>query len=698
MTSFPLLTSPADIGPLQLRSRVVMASMHTGLEDRHEDLPRLAAFYRERAKGGVGLIVTGGVSPTPEGRLTPDGAVFATPSDAAAHRVVTEAVHAEGGLVLLQLLHAGRYAAHPEAVAPSPLRAPISPITPRELSDDDVAATVEAFASAARLAREAGYDGVEIMGSEGYLLNQFLAPRTNQRTGAWGGSPEAGRAFPLAVARACREAIGSDALLAYRISLLDLVEDGQTWDEVLALASELEQAGVGMLTSGIGWHESRVPTILTRVPQAAWRDATAELARAVSIPVAATNRIPTPDLAEEILESGDAAVVALARPLLADSYFVARAAAGEERLIQTCIACNQACLDHAFSGKVASCMVNPRAGRETELVLTPISPPSAESERTVGGAPALAVVGGGPAGLAAATAAAERGFAVTLFEEAAELGGQFRLAARIPGKEDYAATPADYARRLEALGARIHLGHAPTAAELANFAHVVVATGLLPREWDLVGAHSDPRVLTYAEAIEEPDLVGERVAVIGGGGIGVDVAHLLADTGTETLERWQQRWGVAPMEDVIDGIAEPGGLAPDGPVLEPGEREVTILQRSDGPVGARLGRTSAWAHRAALKLAGVRVLSGVTYERLDDDGLHLTVPAGDGGRAALVLDVDTVVVCAGQVPDDSFAEKLLMSGLPQHRVHVVGGAAEAAELDAVRAIEQATRLVASLPA
>ena len=707
--TYPHLTSPITIGPLHLRSRVVMASMHTGLEDRHEDLPRLAAFYRERAAGGVGLIVTGGVSPTPEGRLTPEGAVFATPADAAAHRQVTDAVHAEGGLILLQLLHAGRYAAHPEAVAPSSIRAPISPITPRELSDDEVAATAAAFGRAAGLAREAGYDGVEIMGSEGYLLNQFLAPRTNQREAPWGGSAEARRAFPLAVARACRTAMDDGALLAFRISLLDLVEDGQSWDEVIALARELEGAGVGMLTSGIGWHESRVPTIISRVPQAAWREATAELTRSVALPVAATNRVPTPELAEEILASGDAAVVALARPLLADPRFVARAAAGEADQIMTCIACNQACLDHAFSGRTASCMVNPRAGRETELVLTPLAPrstatssassasstavPSAES---VGWAPKLAVVGGGPAGLAAALAGAERGFAVTLFEAADHLGGQFRLAAKIPGKTDYLATPRDFAARLKNLGAQIKLDHAPSVAELAGFDHIVVATGTLPRAWDVPEVPGGPRVLTYPEAIEDPSQVGEKVAVIGGGGVAVDVAHLLTDNAKRDLPTWQQTWGVAPIEDVVEGISEPGGLAKDGPVLGQSWREVTILQRSEGPVGARLGRTSAWAHRAALKHAGVRVLSGVTYERLAEDGLHITVPTADGGREPRVLDVDSVIVCAGQTPERTFADALLLVGIPSERVHVVGGAAEAAELDAVRAIEHATRVVAGL--
>lgn len=701
-----LLASPIALGPLQLRSRVVMASMHTGLEDRASDLPRLAAFYRERAAGGVGLIVTGGVSPTREGRLTPGGAVFANEEDAAAHRVVTEAVHAEGGLILLQLLHAGRYAAHRDAVAPSSRRAPISPITPREMSDDEVTATVSAFARAAALAREVGYDGVEIMGSEGYLLNQFLAPCTNGRSGPWGGSPEARRAFPLAVARACREALDDDALLAFRISILDLVEDGQTWEEVLALAEGLGEAGVGLLTSGIGWHESRIPTILSRVPQAAWREASAALSRAVNIPVAATNRIPSPALAEEILAEGEAAVVALARPLLADSQFVAKAAEGRAEEIMTCIACNQACLDLVFSGRTASCMVNPRAGRETEAPFVTLGQPRAiparqpqpaQGEREAPNARGrLAVVGGGPAGLAAATAAAERGFAVTLFEAAAELGGQFRLAARIPGKEDYAATPRDFAQRLADLGAEIRLNHPPTVAELARFDQIVVATGVAPRVWDLPGAEADPRVITYAQAIENPERVGERVAIIGGGGIGVDVAHLLAGEADETLTQWQLRWGVAPMEDVIAGRAARGGLALDGPVLVPPTREVTILQRSAGHVGARLGRTSAWAHRAALTLAGVRVLSGVTYLGPDDDGLHLSLPGEGDAEVRTSLVVETVVVCAGQEPDRGIADDLLQAGIPHGRIHVVGGASEARELDAVRAIEEATRLVAGL--
>ncbi|MFC5176377.1 FAD-dependent oxidoreductase [Nocardioides taihuensis] len=673
MSDYPHLLSPITLGSLELRNRLVMGSMHTGLEDRVRDLPALAAYVAERARGGVGLIVTGGYAPDKRGWLKPFAAEMTTRLQAMRHREVTGAVHDEGGAIALQVLHAGRYGYHPFSVSASSRKSPITPFRPSALSTRGVDRTASDFAHAVVLARKAGYDAVEIMGSEGYLINQFLAERTNDRTDAWGGSAQKRMRFPLEVVRRSRELVGDDFPIVYRISLLDLVEGGQTWEEVVELAHLLEEAGVTALNTGIGWHEARVPTIITQVPRGAWRGATARLKAEVSVPVCASNRINTPELAEEILAAGEADLVSMARPLLADPDLLAKAAAGRADEINTCIACNQACLDHVFSNHKASCLVNPRACRETTLVLGP-------TRRTA----RVAVVGAGPAGLATAVSAAERGFATTLFEASDELGGQFRLAMAVPGKEDFAETLRYYRRRLEVLGVDVRLRTSPTAADLAAYDEVVVATGVEPRVPSLPGLDG-PRVLTYADVLSGRAVPGRRVAVIGAGGIGVDVSHWLTHDPADTVEDWMAHWGVG------DPSVHPGGLTerkPRTPV-----REVTLLQRKTTPIGAGLGKTSGWAHRAVLKQSGVVQVNGVSYDRVEDLGsevaLHHTV---DG--EARVLTVDHVVVCAGQESVRGLHDVLVAAGHPS--VHLVGGADVAAELDAKRAIEQGTRVAASL--
>jgi 2,4-dienoyl-CoA reductase (NADPH2) len=593
---------------------------------------------------------------------------------------VTDAVHEQGGAIALQVLHAGRYAYHPLSVSASRSKSPITPFTASALSTRGVDRTAGHFAGAARLAQKAGYDAVEIMGSEGYLINQMLAARTNHRTDAWGGTAAKRMRFPLEVVRRTREAVGEGFPIVYRISLLDLVEGGQTWDEVVDLAHALEEAGVTVLNTGIGWHEARVPTIITQVPRGAWRSATARLKAEVSVPLCASNRINTPGLAEEILAAGEADLVSMARPLLADPEFAAKAAAGRADEINTCIACNQACLDHVFTNRKASCLVNPRAARETELVLVPIRGlGSARPSGTPRPSSTVAVVGAGPAGLAAAASAAERGFAVTLFEKDAEVGGQFRLAMRIPGKEEFAETLRYFTRRLEVLGAEVRLSTAPTVAELAVYDDVVVATGVTPRIPDLVGA-DHPSVVTYADVLAGRVVPGPRVAVVGAGGIGVDVSHFLTHDPTEDLDDWMAHWGVG------DPALHPGGLTepkPRAPV-----REVTLIQRKATPIGIGLGRTSGWAHRAVLRQSGVRQVRGASYVRVDDGGLHLTV---DG--EPLLVEVDHVVLCAGQESVRGLYDDLVAEGA---RVHLIGGADVAAELDAERAIEQGTRVAAAL--
>ncbi|WP_370248411.1 FAD-dependent oxidoreductase [Nocardioides sp.] len=673
MTSpYPHLLEPLQLGPLTLRNRVVMGSMHTGLEDSPRHGEEFAAYLAARAAGGVGLIVTGGYAPTWRGWLKPLASSMTTRLHVARHRFLTDAVHEQGGAIALQVLHSGRYGYHPFSESASRRKSPITPFAPRAMSTSRVDDVATAFAKAIGRARDAGYDAVEVMGSEGYLINQFLAPRTNDRTDAWGGSPEKRMRFPIEIVRRARELVGGDFPIMYRISLLDLVEGGQTWDDVLELARRLEEAGVTVFNTGIGWHEARVPTIITPVPRGAFRDATARLKAAVSVPVCASNRINTPELAEEILASGQADLVSMARPLLADPDFVAKAARDEADQINTCIACNQACLDQAFSNKRASCLVNPRACRETTLVLGP-------TQRKA----AVAVVGGGPAGLAAATAAAERGFAVTLFEAGPQLGGQFRLAMAVPGKEDFAETLRYFTRRLEVLGVDVRLNTRADDAALAGFDDVVLATGVTPRVPAIEGI-DHPKVLSYADVLSGRAVPGRRVAVIGAGGIGVDVSGWLTHTPLEgehtpeSLETWRARWGVADAADPSQDA--PGALltaAPPAPT-----REVVLVQRKTGMIGKGLGKTSGWAHRATLKQAGVEQVSGATYVRIDDAGLHLLV---DGEPR--VVACDHVVVCAGQ----ESVRDLVAPGR-----HVVGGADEAAELDAKRAIDQATRVVAAL--
>lgn len=671
-TAYPSLLEPLDLGFTTLRNRVVMGSMHTGLEDHARDFDRLAAYYAERAHGGVGLVVTGGFAPNLAGALYPGSSVLVTSRQARRHRVITSAVHREGGKIALQILHAGRYAYSPLAVSASALKSPISPFTPRALSPRGIRRTIAAYARCARLAREAGYDGVEIMGSEGYLINQFLAPRTNRRTDEWGGSAENRRRLAVEVVRAVREAAGPDFVVVYRLSMLDLVPDGQTWEEVVALAHEIEAAGATILNTGIGWHEARVPTIVTSVPRGAFTRVTAKLRPEVSIPVVTSNRISMPDLAERVIADGSADLVSMARPFLADPDWVAKAAGDRADEINTCIACNQACLDHTFARRTASCLVNPRAVRETSLVL-------AATRRSKH----VAVVGAGPAGLAAATALAERGHRVELFEAGDDLGGQFALAMRIPGKEEFAETIRYFRRRLELTGVKVHLGRRAEVEDLTDFDEVVVATGVEPRIPDVPGIEH-PKVVTYAAAIRGEAPLGPRVAVMGAGGIGVDVSELLTHVDSPlTVEQWMAEWGVGEPDASRGGLVEPHPA--------PSPREVHLLQRKATPIGKGLGKTTGWVHRAALRAKGVHHHVGVRYERIDDAGLHIT--HGEDRTDAQLLDVDTVVVCTGQESVNTLGPELAARGV---RVHVVGGADVAAELDAKRAIRQATELAARL--
>jgi 2,4-dienoyl-CoA reductase (NADPH2) len=668
---YPHLLEPITIGDLTLRNRAVMGSMHTGLEDNFWDTPKLAAYFAERARGGVGLIVTGGYAPNKRGWLKPFASELTTRLQSERHKQITGAVHDEGGAIALQVLHAGRYAYHPFSVSASATKAPINPFKAGALSTRGVDRTVSDFVRAAGLAQRAGYDAVEIMGSEGYLINQFLAARTNRRTDAWGGTAEKRMRFPVEIVRRTRETVGDGFPIIYRLSLLDLVEGGQTWDEVVTLAHLVEDAGATVVNTGIGWHEARVPTIITQVPRGAWTWTTRRLRGELSIPVCASNRINTPELADRLVADGTADLVSMARPLLADPDFVNKAAAEREDEIITCIACNQACLDHAFKNRKASCMLNPRAGRETEILLTPVVRPRE-----------VAVVGGGPAGLSAAVSFAERGDRVTLFEKGAELGGQFRLAMQIPGKEEFAEALRYFRRRLEILGVDVRLGTEATAETLAGFDEVVVATGVEPRMPAIPGI-DHPKVVSYADLLDGSVVAGKRVAVIGAGGIGVDVAHFLTHDPTETTADWLAHWGVG--DPAQDSVQHAGGLT--APKSRTPVREVTLVQRKTSLIGKGLGKTSGWAHRAVLKQAGVAQISGASYDLIDERGLHLTV---DGEPR--VLEVDHVVVCAGQESVRSLYDELAELGRP---VSIIGGADLAAELDAKRAIEQGVRLAAS---
>ena len=672
---YPHLFKPLDLGFCTLPNRVLMGSMHTGLEDRAADFPKLAAYFAERAAGGVGLIVTGGFAPNVVGWLAPFGGKLSWPWEVAKHRQVTRAVHAHGARICLQLLHAGRYGYHPLQVAPSSIKSPINPFKPRALTAFGVRRQVAAFANAARLAREAGYDGVEVMGSEGYLINQFTAPRTNQRADAWGGDAARRREFAVQVVRAVREACGPDFIVIYRLSMIDLVDGGLTWDEVVAQAQAIEAAGATLINTGIGWHEARIPTIATSVPRAAFTGITGRLKPHVRIPLVTTNRINMPHVAERILADGEADMVSMARPLLADPAWVAKARAGQPEAINTCIACNQACLDHVFENKRASCLVNPRACAETELVYVPTRQPRR-----------IAVVGAGPAGMACAAVAAQRGHSVVLFDARARIGGQFNLAKRIPGKEEFHETLRYFEGELARHGVELRLGTTADAAALAGFDHVVLATGIAPRGVDFDG-HDHPKVCSYIDVLTGSVVPGARVAIVGAGGIGFDVAEFLVhgahDVAVDAVDAqaWRREWGV----DLAYTDAR-GGLAPPEPA--PPAREVWLLQRSPGKPGARLGKTTGWIHRATLKARRVHMHGSVEYVRVDDAGFHVRIDGVD-----TLLPVDNVVTCAGQVPHRPLADALAGSGAS---VHVIGGADVAAELDAKRAIDQGSRLAAAL--
>jgi len=672
---YPHLLAPLDLGFTTLRNRVLMGSMHTGLEDRVSNFPRLAAYFAERARGGVGLMVTGGFAPNIEGWLLPFASRLASHSAARSHQAITGAVHGAGGKIALQILHAGRYGYHPLTVGASHIQSPITPFKPRALSTAGVERQIRAFVRCAALAREAGYDGVEVMGSEGYLINQFLVTHTNQRTDKWGGSFAKRMQLPVEIVTRTREAVGHDFIIIYRLSMLDLIPDGQSWDEVVLLAKAIERAGATIINTGIGWHEARVPTIATSVPRAAFAWVTRKLKGEVGIPLCATNRINAPDVAERILANGDADMVSMARPLLADPEFVNKAAAGRAAEINTCIACNQACLDHAFENEVASCLVNPRACHETELNYLP----AVVKKR-------IAVVGAGPAGLAAATVLAERGHAVQLFESAAEIGGQFNMAKRIPGKEEFHETLRYFRERLSSLGVQLHLNTRVTADQLvkSGFDEIVLATGVAPRSPRIPG-QDHPKVLTYVDVLLRNKPVGKRVAVVGAGGIGFDVAEFLVDDGHSPaldLQAWLREWGVQ------DPAIARGGVAGVSPEASPPARQVYLLQRKAGKPGAGLGKTTGWIHRAALKMKRVQMLAGVTYEGIDDRGLQISI---DG--VPQLLEVDHIVLCTGQEPLRELLEPLQAAGLT---THLIGGADVATELDAKRAIRQASETAARI--
>jgi len=672
---YPNLLSPLDLGFTTLKNRVLMGSMHTGLEESLNGFEKMAAYFTERARGGVGLMVTGGVSPNPAGRVA-DGAIMLVDEKAVAdHRVVTEAVHEAGGKIAMQILHTGRYGYLPEIVAPSPIRAPINLFKPKSLTENGIEQQIDDFARCATLARDAGYDGVEIMGSEGYLINQFIAKETNHRDDRWGGSFENRIRFPLEILKRVRSAVGKDFIVIFRLSMLDLVRGGSSWQQIIDLARAVEAAGVTIINTGIGWHEARIPTIAAMVPRAAFTWVTARLKGAVDIPLVTSNRINTPEMAEAVLAGGDADMVSMARPFLADPEFVLKAEEQRADDINTCIACNQACLDHIFLGKIATCLVNPRACHETELVYRP-----AETKKKI------AVVGAGPAGLSFATVAAERGHEVVLYEKKDTIGGQLNMAVEVPGKEEFHEALRYFSRLLEKTGVTVHLGMEATVEELheEGFDLVVLATGVLPRIPEIDGiAH--PKVLTYIQVLADKIPLGKRVAVIGAGGIGFDVADFLTHAGPETSldkDAFLKAWGIDKT------YAAPGGLVEDGPQIYPSARDLYLLQRKKSKMGKDLGKTTGWIHRINLKKRQVTMINGVTYKRIDDDGLHIEVKGDEK-----ILDVDHVVICTGQEPLRELQEKLVELGMP---VHLIGGADVAAELDAKRAIDQGARLAAEI--